>query len=257
MFFAKAEVSSALVDSPQLIFSPFTFAPATTFAESCSIEGVGGRLVTKMALKDVPELHLLESIAQDIHESAVRRIAFQQGASYFDTKVLVTNRYELTESGQVIGCTVGTASCSGGKVVVTQTIEDIVPLRSLLEAPRTSKDRWTEILHHMGVGGDPVVYFIGCYLILAAHHEDDQDRIDEFIKAHEPGVLMETRHRPRRNKPGQTCPVTETIYRRLRNELMHVLDFDAPRDPRELHAAVKKHSSGMARLTRIKISQLD
>ncbi|MFC3461542.1 hypothetical protein [Massilia haematophila] len=41
MFFAKAEVSSALVDSPQLIFLPFTFTPASPFAESCSIEGVG------------------------------------------------------------------------------------------------------------------------------------------------------------------------------------------------------------------------
>lgn len=256
MFFANAEVSSAL-DSPQLIFSPFTFAPASIFAESCSIEGVGGRLVTKMALKDVPELNLLESIAQDIHDGAVRQIAFQQGASYFDTKVLVTNRHELVEPGQVIRCMVGTATASGGKAVVTQTIENIVPLRSLLEAPRTSKDRWTEILHHMGAGGDPVTHFLGCYLILAAHHADDQEKIDEFIKAHEPDVLMETRHRPRRHKPGETSPVTETIYRRLRNELMHVLDFEAPRDPRELYAAVKKHSRGMARLARIKISQLD
>lgn len=256
MFFANAKVSSAL-DSPQLIFSPFTFAPASVFAESCSIEGVGGRLVTKMALKDVPELHLLETIAQDIHESAVRRIAFQHGASYFDTRVLVTNRRELAESGQVIRCMVGAASFSGGKAFIIQTIEDIAPLRSLLEAPRTRKDRWTEILHHIEAGGDPVAHFLGCYLILAAHHADDQDRIDEFIKTHEPGVLMETRQRPRRNKPGQTSSVTETIYRRLRNELMHVLDFDAPRDPRDLHAAVKRHSRGMARLVRIKISQLD
>lgn len=207
-------------------------------------------MVTKMALKDVPELHLLESTAQDIHESAVRRIAFQYGVSYSDTIVLVTKRYERTESGQVIGCTVGTARCSGGKVVVTQTIEDIVSLRSLLEAPRTSKDRWTEILNHMGAGGDPVAYFIGCYFILAAHHADNQEKIDEFIKMHEPGVDVETRYR--RGKP-----VTETIYRRLRNELMHVLNFDTPLDPRELHAAVQKHSRGMARLARIKISQLD
>lgn len=256
MFFANAEVSSAL-DSPQLIFSPFTFEPTSTFAESCSIEGIGDRLVTKMALKNVPDLYSLETIAQEIHDIAVRRIALQYGTSYADTKVLLTNRRELTESGQVIRCTVGTASCSGGKVVFTQTIEDILPLRSLLEAPRTNKDLWTEIFHHMYAAGDPVVYFIGCYLILAAHHSDDQDKIDEFIKTHEPGVLMMTRHRPDRRKPGQTRPVTESIYRRLRNELMHVLDFDAPRDPRELHAAVKKHSRGMARLVRIKILQLD
>jgi hypothetical protein len=255
MYFADAKVSSDL-DWLKLNFQPFVFIPGSDHAESCAIESVDRKIITKMKLRNVPELDSLEIVASEIHEIVVRRLALQYECSYSNTEVSITNRKQINDEGTVIYCSVGRATATGGKVTVSRGITDITPLRSMLELPFSIKDRWAGILHHVQAPGDPVVEFLGCYQILAAHHGDDQDKIDKFIKSNEPGVRMEVRDRFKKDRTRPT-QVTETIYRRLRNELMHVLDFASPRDPREIYTEVKKYRSGLARLAKMLISQLN
>lgn len=255
MYFADAKVSSDL-DWLKLNFEPFVFVPGSDHTELCSIESIDGKIITMMKLKSVPEMDSLEIIASEIHEIVVRRLALRYGCSYSNTEVSITNRKQISEAGTVVNCLVGKATCSGGKATVSMGITDITTLRSMLELPFTTRDRWAGILHHVQAPGDPVVEFLGCYQILAAHHDDDQDKIDEYIKANEPEVRMEVRDRLNKAQT-RTSEVNETIYRRLRNELMHVLDFDSPRDPREIYAEVKKYRSGLARLAKMLIFQLN
>lgn len=63
---------------------------------------------------------------------------------------------------------------------------------------------------------DPASKFLGLYQILALLNGDDQDAIDAFIVAKEPGVQW-FKTKPRRNGTFKD----ETIYTRLRNEHSH------------------------------------
>jgi hypothetical protein len=51
--------------------------------------------------------------------------------------------------------------------------------------------------------------------------------------------------------------INETIYTRLRNELMHVLDFQNPRAPELIYNDIAMYLPGLVRLAKIQISFLD
>jgi hypothetical protein len=255
MYSADADVSSKW-DGLVLNFESFNFNPDSEYVTHCSISSTEGKVKTRMKLEGVPEMESLEAIATEVHETMIRRLMLHYGCTFSETSAFVSNRKAISDDGNVIRCMVGRATCTGGRATVSMGINDTGPLRQIFELPVTEKDRWAAILHHVEEVGNPVVGFIGCYHILASHHHDNQKKIDEYIKTNEPNVRMEVRYRSGRNG-SQPIQVTETIYTRLRNELMHVLEFTTRRDPREVYAEVRKYRGGLYVLAKNLIAELD
>jgi hypothetical protein len=78
---------------------------------------------------------------------------------------------------------------------------------------------------------DPVGRFLCLYSILLLRNSDDQKRVDQFIRAEEPGVTES-------QSPHFKQVVFETVYTRLRNEFGHArkgTSFDQTRKEMELH----------------------
>lgn len=75
--------------------------------------------------------------------------------------------------------------------------------------------------YHIGLyrkaidSADPIVQFLMLYLILYDKY-DNQQRIDEKIRFHEPSTPVTTSPNSQRNKD-----ILETVYTRLRNEVTH------------------------------------
>jgi len=91
------------------------------------------------------------------------------------------------------------------------TLENLTETLSQVNLPGES---YYVLFRHALNATDPASKFLAMYQILAAKHEDNQDKIDKFLK--QQGV-EETKTRPK----GQLGLRKETTFTRLRNEYMH------------------------------------
>lgn len=251
MYSATATV---ITHMPGVRFDLFKYQVDDDSVKKCSISCIdGATIVSEIDFENMPSEIAISKKARDIHRCAVLRLCSEYGDVISEPKISLSNVVDhgSDDDVMVITATAALASASGLKATLTvgRSAETI---KALVEPAYTKRDMWLNFLSQVRTSGSPIVEFLGCYMILASHHSDQQKTIDSFIKNEEPQVpfLM-------RKHSIKDYEINESIYTRLRNELMHMLDFQSPREPELIYNDIAMYLPGLVRLAKIQISLLD
>jgi hypothetical protein len=255
MYSAQVVVTSALKFGirNQVIFDIEYGSEIPVVKRCCFSSPTGMELVSTITLADVVTYEDLEAIARQIHEIALRRLEAggDLHAQEATVKLLNVQWPGYDPNGATARPRGVEATASVGMITVV-SYKSRQEIKAILEAPSSIKDVWLEMLHLARTANNPVVEFLGYYQVVAAVFEDPPQKIlDNFFEEFDKSMPPLTA-KPRSNQ-------TETVYTRLRNELVHVRkrsqEVDAPKHPLDVRTEVVRHLPGLRRLAGIAIEK--
>jgi hypothetical protein len=209
----KGTVSfTAQVEGAGVRFIRLAYNPNERGVDKVEIEGPDGQTIQAVVhLLAVPTPEEGIRRARQVFDTALTRLAFHYGLVVQTPAITGELFLPLQQGGH--GVSFVASRCLDG-CAVNRLVATITPnaLRARLQQEAPGEQYFGLFVSALRATG-PAEQFMHLYNLLLMFCHDDQVEVDDFIRAEEPRVPQS----PCPRKPG----VQETVYTRLRNELVH------------------------------------
>ncbi len=211
-------------------FAPIEVPNPHPSVEKFVVEADSEQLKVVLHLVDVFTDANANAIAVDILASIINRLAFELNVSIGEPHMTGVT-LPKNASGTLHTVSKSVHSTYGIAAPTLTLGEDKrQELAELLEQPTARADLYS-VFRFAANQRDAVARFMFLYNILLQLHDDDQKRLDHFVRQQDPKV-------PQSPRPDRSS-VTETVYTRLRNQVGHRRSGTTPRQTRsEIEANV-------------------
>ena len=232
-------------------FSRVQFDPGSTFCRDASVECQDqSELKVTARIENVDSSKDLRRISAEVILEIVTRLEAQTHllcADVSERAVEISNA-KSSAGAFIIVTTEGNIVANSSRAKITYSHQPAM-IKGLLEGPPPPNPVYAEMLHHARASGNEIVEFLSYYYLLAAIVGDTQSIVDGWIVANTPQQLPASTPVP--GRPGKT----ETVFTRLRNELMHVRYVKkAPRNALAVRAEVAAWLDQMRELAFIAVT---
>lgn len=238
----------AVITSNGLRFPSCEFNPNQASVEKVVLESQSGfEILSTVHVSGVATERVGRALATRVFTAVLDRIAFRYSLAIEDSQI-VSSWFDLVEP--LPGAQV--QPHSGERAIIGQEPARIVgipaaDLQTELARPALSEAPFFSSYRLALQSRSPVEKFMQLYSLLLRFFEDEQAKVDEFIRRQDSAVPQTPDPRPGRSK-------RETVYTRLRNECAQ---RRAGVNRQETNAEMEQHVGGLIRLVKQAIALQD
>jgi hypothetical protein len=200
-----------------LIVKPLFLKPPSLEVKFWEVECDDVRFVSQFEVESNGTSHEIIEEAQRLHNHALAIAEGLYGILGGETNL--TDQLLGDEAGMRIAASVGIAVARGARATLTITPQPADVAKYLCAPLDPVSLAMLELYRHILQSADPIAKFLGCYQLLDMAIDAGQDKIDDHIMHLQPQTLVSSKPPERITRKGNP---DETIYTRLRNELMHI-----------------------------------
>lgn len=215
----------ARIKGDGLKFSAIVFDPRKPGVDKVEINGPNGREIEStvyLTCVETPQAGLI--IARDVIDSALNRISFAYNTAIEGTEISF-HSFEVAERQPR-----HLSADLGNMLKIEQTLHGVLTkppesVKAMLEQAPISGEQHFSLFRLARQSRSRVEEFMTHYNLLLMLHNDEQVRVDDFIRGEDASVV-ETPKPTKKSSKRRTAKQSpnETIYTRLRNEMAHIRD---------------------------------
>ena len=238
----------AVITSPGLQFPSCEFDPNQDSVEKVVIENQSGfEILSTVHLSGVVTERAGRAMANKILTAVLDRIAFQYSVAIEDSQIVSSWFAPVNPLPEDQG-----QPHSGEVAIIAQQADPIVgisaaDLKAEMEQPMLSGESFFSAYRLALKSRSPAEKFMHLYSLLLRFFEDDQAKVDDFIRSQDWAVPQSPDPRPGHSN-------TETVYTRLRNEFAQRRSDVHMQDTK---AEIEQHVGGLIRLVKQAIALQD